>query len=234
VQAGRTVIVGDVHGCRAELEALLSLVGFVGDTDKLVLVGDLVVRGPDPRGALAIAKRLDARVVLGNHEHKLLTARDGAKRLPEDHERVAAALSDDEWRFLEVMPLWLDLPEHGVRVVHAGVVPGLPVERTPPEALLKIRTVDRAGRWSDERDGAPLWASRYTGPPHVVFGHNALPEPQLHPWATGIDTGCVYGGRLTAVVLGPGEPMPRGLGAGAKLASVPAKRKYHPGGVGAS
>jgi len=51
-----------------------------------------------------------------------------------------------------------------------------------------------------EKDGIVLWGRRYTGPPHVVFGHNAQLEPQLHPWATGIDTGVVYGERLTALV----------------------------------
>ncbi|MDP9035176.1 MAG: hypothetical protein M3O50_10235 [Myxococcota bacterium] len=63
----------------------------------------------------------------------------------------------------------------------------------------------------------------------MIFGHNAQPAPQLHRWATGIDTGCVYGGRLTAVVLDEGEPMPHGKAARATLRSVPAGRVYHGG-----
>jgi hypothetical protein len=125
------------------------------------------------------------------------------------------------------MPLWLDLPMHGVRVVHGGVVPGMSIETTPPEALMTMRTLDARGRWSDKQHGGEPWGARYVGPPHVVFGHNAQPEVQLHPWATGIDTGCVYGGRLTAVVLGPGEAMPRGEAARAKLVSVPAAQRYY-------
>ena len=57
-----------------------------------------------------------------------------------------------------------------------------------------MRTVDSRGRWSDEPDAGPLWGTVYVGPPHVIFGHNANTKPQLHPWATGIDTACVYGG----------------------------------------
>jgi hypothetical protein len=229
---GRTVIVGDVHGCTGELEELLERVRFVEGGDRLVLVGDLVVRGPDPHGVLALVRRLKARVTRGNHEDKLLAWRRRHKPLGPDHERVAAKLSDAEWRVLEAMPLWLDLPAHGARVVHAGVVPGLAIEETPPEALLKMRTVDARGRWSDEPDAGPLWGTLYAGPPHVVFGHNAREEAQLHAWATGLDTGCVYGGRLTAMVLEEGEPVPRGAAAKKLLTSVPATRRYY-GGKGA-
>jgi hypothetical protein len=228
----RTVIVGDVHGCAGELDALLERTRFVAGKDRLVFVGDLVVRGPDSHGVLALVDRLGARAARGNHEEKLLAWWRRGKPLGPDHERVAKTLSEDEWDLLEDLPTWIDLPEHGVRVVHAGVIPGVPIERAPEEALLKVRTIDSQGRWSDDADGGALWGSRYTGPPHVVFGHNARPEPQLHPWATGIDTGCVYGGRLTALVLHDGERVPRGARVQPLLVSVPALRKYY-GGKGA-
>jgi hypothetical protein len=226
VTTRRTLIVGDVHGCREELEALLATTAFTPDRDRLVFVGDVLVRGPDSRGALAIAKELGATVVRGNHEQKLLAGRAGTTRLGVEHQRVAQALSEEEWSALEAMPLWLDLPEHEVRVVHAGVLPGLDVTRAPSDALLRMRTIDAHGAWTDQRDGGALWGTRYEGPPHVIFGHNARPEPQLHPWATGIDTGCVYGRQLTAVLLDGGERMPRGAAARAKLVSVPARRRY--------
>jgi hypothetical protein len=227
-----TVIVGDVHGCPAEVEALLEKLGFAEGKDRLVFVGDLVARGPDTPGVLALVRRLGARVVRGNHEDKLLAWRHRAKPLGAEHARVAKELSEDDWRTLEATPLWIDLPEHGVRVVHAGVVPGRAPERTPPEALLKMRTVDARGRWSDEPDAGVLWGSRYEGPPHVVFGHNARAEPQFHPWATGLDTGCVYGGRLTAAVLAEGERMPHGESARGALRSVRARRVYTPSKAG--
>jgi hypothetical protein len=225
----RTVLVGDVHGCSGELEALLEQVGFEAGTDRLVLVGDLVVRGPDSKGTLALVQRLGGRAARGNHEAKLLAWRQRHEPLGPDHDRVARELSADEWKYIESMPLWIDLPDHGLRVVHAGVVPGEDVEATSPQALLKMRTIDARGRWSDEADAGDLWGTRYEGPPHVVFGHNARPEPQLHAWATGIDTGCVYGGKLTALVLAEGEPMPRGDKVRRKLQSVPAARRYYGG-----
>jgi hypothetical protein len=228
----RTVVVGDVHGCAGELGELLERVRFDEGVDRLVFVGDLVVRGPDPHGTLALASRLHARMARGNHEEKLLAWRKRGKPLGPDHERVARALTDDEWRMLEAMPLWVDLPEHEALVVHAGVLPGVPVDRAPREALLKMRTLDDRGAWSDAPDDGPLWGARYVGPPHVLFGHHAMPEPQLHAWATGLDTGCVYGGRLTALVLDEDEPVPRGKAVRARLTSVPALRKYT-GGKGA-
>jgi len=224
-----TAIVGDVHGCAGELEALLEQIRFDEHEDRLVFVGDLVVRGPDSAGVLALARRLGARAVRGNHEDRLLSWRRHGKPLGAEHARVADVLSDDDWLMLEAMPLWIDLPEHNVRVVHAGLIPGTPLERTPAEAMLKVRTIDARGRWSDEPDAGPLWAARYEGPPHVVFGHHARAEPQLHPWATGIDTGCVYGGRLTAAVLGEGEGMPRAHRAAGVLRSTPARRSYSTG-----
>jgi hypothetical protein len=224
----RTIIVGDVHGCTSELEDLLDHVKFHG-ADRLVLVGDLVVRGPDPHGTLALIRKLGGRAVRGNHEGKLLAWRRRHKPIGPDHQRVANLLTETEWRMLEKLPFWLDLPEHGLRVVHAGVMPGLPIHRVPPEALLKMRTIDKRGNWSDEGNAGPLWGTLYKGPPHVVFGHNAHPGPRFSPWATGIDTGCVYGGRLTALVLEEGEALPRGNRVRRFLESVPARRRYYGG-----
>src|SRR5580693_7233947 len=68
---GRTVIVGDVHGCRRELEQILERVAF-GAGDRLISVGDLVARGPDSLGVLDIVRRTGAIVVRGNHEQKLI------------------------------------------------------------------------------------------------------------------------------------------------------------------
>src|SRR5215472_14519065 len=68
---GRTLIVGDVHGCARELEALLSRLAFT-DGDRLIFVGDLVARGPDALGVLSVVRRTKAVFVRGNHEDKLL------------------------------------------------------------------------------------------------------------------------------------------------------------------
>jgi hypothetical protein len=223
----RTVIVGDIHGCTGELEELLEKIDFRRRRDRLVSVGDLVVRGPDPHGTLALVSKLGGQAVRGNHEDKLLAWRRRHKALGPDHQRLARKLSNDEWRMLEGLPLWLDLPEHGIRIVHAGVLPGTPIERMPPEALLKMRTIDARGSWSDDADGGVLWGTKYVGPPHIIFGHHARSEPQFHAWATGLDTGCVYGNRLTALVLDSREGPRRGVAVRQQLESVPAMRRYY-------
>jgi hypothetical protein len=227
VSTARTILVGDAHGCAAELEELLDRVAFSAGLDRVLFVGDLVARGPDTHGVLAMARGASARSVLGNHEAKLLAWKRRGGTLGPDHERLARELSDDDWRMLEAMPLWLELPEHGVLLVHAGVVPGVDVGRCPPDALLKMRTIDSDGRWSDDAQVGPLWGTVYTGPPHVVFGHHAREELQVHPWATGLDTSCVYGGKLTALVLDEGEPIPRGSDVRGKVTSVAARRAYY-------
>lgn len=221
----RTIIVGDVHGCAAELDALLGRVHFALG-DKLVLVGDLVARGPDSLGVLDIARRTGAVIVRGNHEQKLLDWRDDPEtQLSRIHLDVARSLRDVDWTLFDTAPLWVDLPEHGLRVVHAGVVPGVPIDEQHPRDLMHLRTLQVRGV-AGGQEGV-LWGKLYAGPVHVLFGHNALPGLQLHPFATGLDTGCVYGGSLTAMVLPDGVKVPRSIAARrALLVSEPAARVY--------
>jgi len=220
----RTIIIGDVHGCRSELEGLLDQVAFASG-DRLIFVGDLVARGPDSLGVLDVARRTGAIVVRGNHEQKLLDWRnartawmhgEAAAKPPISrmHRDIARSLRPVDWKLLETAPLFVDLPEHGARIVHAGVVPGLSFHAQHPQTLMRIRTVRlHSGETRGKRGKAAnvLWGTVYAGPPQVVFGHNAAPGLQLHPWATGLDTGCVYGGHLTAMVLAHGQKIPRGL-----------------------
>jgi hypothetical protein len=231
----RTVIVGDLHGCAQELERLLERIRFASG-DRLVFVGDLLARGPDSLGVLDIARTTGAIVVRGNHEQKLLDWLDGRERwlrgeasdkppIGKMHRELGRVLRPIDWTLLQTSRLWADLPEHDVIVVHAGIDPDVPFDKQRPETLMRIRTVLSPNGRRGERH--VLWGSRYDGPPHIVFGHNAAPGLQLHPWATGLDSGCVYGGRLTALVLAPGQKVPRSPAARRKLlVSVPARRVY--------
>ncbi|MBX3191954.1 MAG: metallophosphoesterase [Labilithrix sp.] len=232
----RTIIVGDVHGCRAELEALLDRVAF-SSGDRLIFVGDLVARGPDSLGVLDVVRRTGAIVVRGNHEQKLIDWRDArhawlrgeaAAKPPigRMHRDLARSLRPIDWALLETSPYYVELPEHGLVVVHAGVLPGVAIDAQPPATLMRLRTVrvrSKRGRKGEH----VLWGSCYAGPPQIVFGHNAAPGLQLHAWATGLDTGCVYGGRLTAMVLGEAQKVPRTLALRRELlVSQPADRVW--------
>ncbi|MEZ4340144.1 MAG: metallophosphoesterase [Sandaracinaceae bacterium] len=204
--SGRTLIVGDVHGCLAELHALLEELRFDPAADRLVSVGDLVGKGPDGAGVVRFFREGGHEAVLGNHDDKLLAWREGRskKRLKARHAADAAALSKADWAWLAALPLFLEIPEHEVLVVHAGLVPGVPVEAQRREDLLNMRSLRPDGTGSSELGAGPLWASRYTGPPRVVFGHDAITGLQRWPWAIGLDTGCCYGGHLSILVL-PGR-----------------------------
>jgi hypothetical protein len=229
-RAGRTIVVGDVHGCRDETERLLDLVGF-GQGDSIYFLGDLLSRGPDPEGVLALVRRTGAKSVQGNHDHALLKWRaaqragDSEAPIKGSQRRIAERLDEKDWDLLEAMPLYIDVPENDLRIVHAGVIPGVPMAAQPIEALLSMRYLGPHDE-PIEKGGTVLWGSRYVGPPHVVFGHNAQPEPQLHDWATGIDTAAVYGNRLTALVLEKGRSVPSPEMRRAVLFSVPSTARY--------
>ena len=213
----RTIVIGDVHGCFDELEALVARCRPAAG-DRVLLVGDLVAKGPDSVGVVRWARETGAESVLGNHDQHVLRAVDGDEKIKRHHREVAEALDPADIAWLRARPLWIRVPAADAGaphiVVHGGLVPGLSLEQQPREYLLNLRSIDAEGQPSKKLNGTP-WASLWPGPEHVVFGHDAVRGLQRHPHATGLDTGCVYGRALTAVILPSGE-----------LVSVPAKRAY--------
>ncbi len=195
-----TLFVGDVQGCALELQDLLKAARFDETAHRLALCGDLVNRGPDSAGVLALARRLDGLVVIGNHEVALLEGR----RTPSlDAVRAQLGASLTGWlRWLEQRPLFIR--ENGIILVHAGIAPGKRPEQCTREELTEIRTVD----------GRP-WFDSWRGPETVIFGHWAQRGKVDLPRCKGLDTGCVYGGRLT------GLWWPR-----LQWVSVPARRRW--------
>lgn len=184
-----TLYVGDIHGCAEELAALLRLAA----ADRVVLVGDLFTKGPDPLGVWAIVRACGAEAVLGNHDAYVLSRWNdpdyGTGKLLR---REAPEL----YAWLAARPLFLEDAE--VVVVHAGLHPSLGVAGTTREMALTMR------RWPDDADTRnPFWYDAgYNGPQTAVFGHDAKRglvrrERDGRPIAIGLDTGCVYGGRLS-------------------------------------
>jgi diadenosine tetraphosphatase ApaH/serine/threonine PP2A family protein phosphatase len=175
----RTLIVGDVHGCSGELERLLTRAA----PERVVLVGDLFTKGPNPRGVWELIVAWDALAVLGNHDAYVLRRwADFRGQLPE-----ACRL------WLAELPLFLDVA--GVLVVHAGLHPLDGRSGTTREMALSMR------RFPDP-DGPFWYDAGWAGPTTVVFGHDAVRgrvrrEVDGQPVAIGLDSGCVYGGELT-------------------------------------
>lgn len=227
----RTIFIGDLHACHDELNDLLEKVAYCRG-DRVVSVGDVIVRGPEPQKTVALLRSIGAVAVRGNHEDRVLRYLDslagiGRTQASEQTKAAAHALTEDDVTWLRSLPLWLDFPDHRVRVVHAGVLPDVPIEKQAPEVLMTIRCIGKNGRPVAKREG-PVWGRLYSGPPHVVFGHNARPEPQIWASATGIDTGCVYGGHLTAMVLPNGQLPPPKSERLNVLVGVRARRVYMP------
>lgn len=226
----RTVIIGDIHGCLLELDALLDTIG-LNSSDRVVCVGDVIGRGPRSIGVLDRLMSMGAQSVQGNHELHLLQRvkadADGWRTElgSHPHWQFATELGDQHLEWLQGLPLYCAMPKHELVVVHAGVQLGMSLEAQDPWVLTHIRSFDADGRPSSAL-GSAAWATQYPGPQHVVFGHAAQRELQLHPHATGLDTGCVYGKRLTAMVLNEGAHVPGIEARESVLVSVPALQPY--------
>lgn len=188
-----------MHGCLGELEDLAREVGFSAD-DEWILVGDLLNKGPDSPGVLDWARANGVRTILGNHEGRFLSslATDPRERSPRDRSILAPfgdkAASYGDW--ISTWPLWIEWPD--VLTVHAGLEPGVErLEAMRRKILLTIRTWDGVGDELD-REGDPAWHEAARWPVPVVYGHWAARGLVDLAHCKGLDTGCVYGGKLTA------------------------------------
>ena len=198
----RTLVIGDVHGCIDELDALLDRLRADPDADRIVFVGDLVNKGPDSPAVYARFQELKAEAILGNHELRLLEQADRPRERDRSYAALEQAFGPKAWReFVKDIrgwPSFLDSP--GWLVVHAGLVPGVAPADTPPEILANIRTWDGTGRDLQAGDNPP-WFEFYRDGQLVVFGHWAALGGVVRDNVIGLDTGCVYGYRLSALVL---------------------------------
>ncbi len=231
-------IVGDVHGCYDELVALLGELGYQVAADgtaashpdgrTAVFVGDLVDRGPATPAVLRLVMGMTAAgtglCVAGNHEAKLVRALRGrdvttGHGLAESLAQLAAepdGFADEAAAFMDMLLGHLVLDDGKLVVAHAGLPEGM-----HGRASAAVRSFALYGDTTEETDefGLPVrypWAQDYRGRALVAYGHTPVPEPE---WVNGticLDTGCVFGGRLTALRYPERE-----------LTSVPSARVYY-------
>lgn len=195
----RTIVVGDVHGCWDELCELLDRCAR-STGDEVLGVGDLIDRGPDP-GAVLRFFRDDpgASSILGNHEDKHLRIRSG--ELPPGTAQHLCRVQlgdgyDEALDWLATLPLTAE--RHGCFITHAGVVPGVPLDAQPRQALLRGHMPWMQGLF--DHSSAPWW-ERYRGETPIVYGHSVHPEVHVENLTWGLDTGACHGGALSALVL---------------------------------
>ena len=218
-------VIGDVHGCRTELEELLGTLGYDLRRDdqgrpvdaehpagrRAVFVGDLVDRGPDSPGVLRLVMGMvaagHALCVPGNHEDKLVRALRGRNvQVTHGLERTLAQLEAEDDRFRrEVEQFCSGLVSHYVLdggalvVAHAGLK-----ESLQGRSSARVRAFALYGETTGETDqfGLPVrypWATDYRGRATVLYGHTPVPTPEWVNDTLCLDTGCVFGGRLTAL-----------------------------------
>ena len=199
-----TWVIGDVHGCAAELADLLGAIG-PGRDDRLILCGDLLDKGPDPVGVLRLLRETGAEAVLGNHDvavRELGGARLRGEPLSAKPYLIAcldtleaAGRLEEAVALCASLPLWVT--GEGFRVVHAGLHPTLGTAGTDERLATTVRA------FPPGEPTAAKWWQQYEGPETIVFGHDArqglvVRREGGRVLAVGLDTGCVYGGALTA------------------------------------
>jgi serine/threonine protein phosphatase 1 len=201
---GRLIAIGDIHGCHVEFAELVSRLAPTKD-DRIILLGDLINRGPDSGKVIDLAREIRATALLGNHELRLLKYRRtrDKKYVKETDLETFEKLRPSDWAYLETMALTFAEPELNTVFVHGGFLPTEPWSRQTAEIVTRIQVVDRDGHPAKRADApeAPAWADLWSGPPFVVYGHTPRPEIYKLKWSVGIDTGCVLGGHLTAFEL---------------------------------
>jgi len=241
-ESGPFDVIGDVHGCLPELEQLLDQLGYAIDRDgagrpvnarhltrRAIFLGDLVDRGPDTPGVLRLVMGMVAEgaafCVPGNHEAKLLKALRG-KNVKRSHGLDASMeqldAEPEEFRarvdrFIDGLISHYVLDDGRLVVAHAGLI-----ERYHGRASGRVREFCLYGQTTGETDeyGLPVrypWAQEYRGQALVLYGHTPVPETEWLNNTLCLDTGCVFGGRLTAL------NYPERT-----VVSVPAARVYHP------
>jgi len=217
-------VVGDLHGCLEELLTLMTALGYrptrrqgrltvqARAGRRMVFVGDLVTRGPRSVETLELVMGMvasgEALCVAGNQDMKLLqvlkkgkvTDNPGLARTILQLARKPLAFQCKVIDFLEDLPATLMLDSGRLMVAHTGLREDLQGIRSAEARRVAIfgEILEELDKW-----GAPKrvdWAAEYRGEPWVVFGHTPQTAPLWRNRTVNIDTGCVYGGRLTALL----------------------------------
>ena len=206
----RLIIYGDIHGCYDEFIELRNSLN-IQSIDAEVCVGDILTKGKDSIKTLRYIQKNNILSVLGNHEDKLLRFIDHNQSseknpitLDEDEKAIIDDLNTDDIKFLKNLPIFIKF--ESITILHGGLLNNQSlndIKKKDKGKLLRLRYIDQKGKfihYGDEDEYSLFWADLYDGNEgFVVYGHQTFKEPNISPYAIGIDTGCVYGDKLTAI-----------------------------------
>jgi len=201
----KTFIIGDIHGCLDMLKRLMDRISWIEDKDSLIFLGDYIDRGKDSKGVVDYILDLAGRsprlqCLKGNHEAMFLNFLSGKEREmfisnggwktlesygPSGLQDKEFSIPPDHMAFYESLKLYIELDQY--YVVHAGFKPGLAIEEQKEEDMLWIRK--------------PFIYSDYDFGKKVIFAHTPFNKPLIMENKIGLDTGAVYGNRLTCLEL---------------------------------
>lgn len=212
----RTIIYGDIHGCLDEFEILRSELNLNKD-DREISVGDLLDRGPYSNEVLTYSRENDIELVLGNHEYKyiryqrhheafLQRGKANPMRFNDDKINIFENISSEDMAYLQAAPFYKKIDK--LTVLHAGVTNRIDLSSAKEKELqtvTMIRTLDEEHKplvYGQTAWNSSFWSEVYDGNQGViVYGHEVHPKVKVDRHAIGIDTGCVYGNKLTALVI---------------------------------
>lgn len=206
------IIYGDIHGCYDDFISLREKVN-PQKNDIEVCVGDIITKGYASIKILRYIQENGIFSVLGNHEDKIiryLKHRESSKKNPiildNDELQIVDNLTPKDIEFLYSLPLFLRFGD--ITVLHGGLQNSMVLENLSNrehQKLLRLRYLDQDGHfvaYGEETEDSIFWADIYDGNQgFVVYGHQRFDEPKINKYAIGIDTGCVYGNKLSAVVI---------------------------------
>jgi hypothetical protein len=223
----RLIIYGDVHGCFEELNESLESINYNNSKDRIIFTGDLVDRGPDSGAVVRIIRNNGFESVCGNHDYKHIRYHRHNKlqekkqehinpiKMSDDKIKTHEQLSEDDFYWLSSLPKSIYINRYNLLVVHAGVNPVKNPLYQSDQIYLFCRYVNNTTfkmvhlpkDFKQPKDSI-FWADAYIGKTNIVYGHNvhSLEKPYIltnkYNYKTfGLDTGCVFGGNLTALVI---------------------------------
>lgn len=207
----KLIIYGDIHGCFDEFVKLRATI-HPSQNDIEICVGDIITKGFDSIKTLRYIRDNNILSVLGNHEDRILrylihqkSSKKNPIILDQDENAIVQELTNDDILFLKSFPLFLRFDN--ITIVHGGLQNNLDLDRLTKreqQKVLRLRYLDKDGHFvvlGAETNESVFWTDIYDGSNgFVVYGHQHFDEPRINKYSIGIDTGCVYGNKLSAVV----------------------------------